>query len=276
MAALKILLLTDFSPLSKVAMTYAAKMSTKLDVEFTIVNFVRVDGVPKSNLRWRQIEKAMIAVSLEEGEKMAAYVRKISKPGIKVEFKAIKARTVAETVKRYTEKYPTNLIVMGSKGASQLKKARLGGTTVSVIDSNYAPVLAIPEFAEFRNFNNVVYATDLKNIQRELDLLVPFAKIFGSRINMVHVVPAIDKKVEAEQKTVEGLIKGVQYPIEFKLLIDDNVPSAIDYFIQETRADLLTTFTHELTLFEKLFARSVTRTLAYQAGVPLLAFKRKS
>ncbi len=257
-------------------MTYAAKMSNKLDVEFTIINFVRADGVPKSNMRWRQIEKAIMAVSMEEGEKVTAYVRKNSKPGTKVEFKAIAARTVAETVKRYTEKHPTNLIVMGSKGASHFKKARLGGTTVSVIDSNYAPVLAIPEFAEFRNFNNVVYATDLKNIQKELELIVPFAKIFGSRVNMVHVVPAIDKKVEAEQKAIEGLIKGVQYPIEFRLLIDENIPSAIDFHIQETRADLLTTFTHELTLFEKLFARSVTRTLAYQASVPLLAFKRKS
>lgn len=275
MPALKILLLTDFSPLSKVAMTYAAKMSTKLEAEFTIINFVRIDGVPKSNMKWRQIEKAMLSVSEEEGEKMAAHVRKNARPGTKVEFKAIPARTVADTVRRYTEKNPTNLIVMGSKGASQLKKARLGGTTVSVIDSNYAPVLAIPEFAEFRNFNNVVYATDLKNIQKELELLVPFAKIFGSRINMVHVVPSVDKKVEAEQRAVEGLIKNMHFPIEFRLLIDDNIPGAIDFHIQETRADLLTTFTHELTLFEKLFARSVTRTLAYQASVPLLAFKRK-
>jgi hypothetical protein len=38
---------------------------------------------------------------------------------------------------------------------------------------------------------------------------------------------------------------------------------------------LLTTFTHELSLYEKLFGLSITRKLAYLAHVPLLAFKRK-
>ncbi|HQQ82836.1 MAG TPA: universal stress protein, partial [Cyclobacteriaceae bacterium] len=63
--------------------------------------------------------------------------------------------------------------------------------------------------------------------------------------------------------------------LDFKLIIDDDIPGAIDAYIKETKADLLTTFTHQLSLLEKLFARSVTRTLAYQGTIPLLAVKRK-
>ena len=54
----KIVLLTDFSHLSKVAMTYAIKMAAPVKAEFTILNIVRFDGIPKANLRMKQIEKS--------------------------------------------------------------------------------------------------------------------------------------------------------------------------------------------------------------------------
>lgn len=274
MAALKLVLLTDFSPLSKVAIQYAAKMASKLDVEFAILNVVRLDGVPKSNLKWKQIERSLVAVAEEEGEKLVSELKqKVNSP---ITFKAIRSHKVADMVTRYVEKNYTNLVIMGSQGASQMKKARLGGTTVSVIDSVHAPVLAIPKLAEFKSFKNVVYASDLKDVKKELEIIIPFAQIFDSKIYIVHVVSAIDMKVEAQRKNVEAVIKQTGYSkIDFKLLIHEDVPVAIDQYIKDMKADLLTTFTHELSLYEKLFGLSITRKLAYLANVPLLAFKRK-
>ena len=274
MAALKIVLLTDFSPLSKVAIQYALKMYSKFDVEFTILNVVRLDGVPKSNLKWKQIERSHFAVAEEEGQKMVEDLKQ--KTNAPITFKAIRSHSVADMVTRYVEKNYTNLVIMGCQGASQLKKARLGGTAVSVIDSVHAPVLAIPKLAEFKNFKNVVYASDLKDVKKELEILIPIASLFDSKIHMVHVVPAIDMKIESQRKNVEMLINQSGYgKIDFKLLINEDVSVAIDNYIQEMKADLLTAFTHELSLYEKLFGLSITRKLAYQARIPLLAFKRK-
>lgn len=274
MEPLKILILTDFSPLSKVAVNYALKMGNHLPAEFTVLSVVRLDGVPKSNLKWKQIEKALMTVAEEEGEKLLSELR--SKTKSKLTFKAIKGHTVADVVRRYTQKHYTNLVVMGSQGASNLKKFRLGGTTVSVIDAIYAPVLAIPKQAEYKNFKHIVYATDLQNVKKELELIVPFAKIFGTHVHMAHVVTAVDKRMETERKFVEKLIAESGYDkIDFKLIIDDDISEAIDLYIQQTKADLLTTFTHQLNLYEKLFGLSVTRKLAYQGNIPLLAFKRK-
>ena len=140
---------------------------------------------------------------------------------------------------------------------------------------SHAPVLTVPKFAAFWNFSKLVYASDLTDVQKELDIILPFARTFGSSVKMVHVVPAIDKKTEERRKSVEALLKKFDYPnLSFELLIEENIPEAIDWYIRETKADLLTTFTHELTLYEKLFGRSVTRTIAYQGSIPLLAFKR--
>ncbi len=271
-----IVLLTDFSPLSKVAMQYALKMAAPLEANFTILNIVRIDGIPKANLRTKQIEKSVALVSQEEGDNLVAELRSQVKGNYSLEFKPVKARTVSEMVRKYVAKHPTNMVVMGLQGASAMKKARLGGTTVSVIDECPVPVMAIPALANYQNLKHIVYASDLKNIQKELDIIVEFAKIFGSAVHMIHVAPVMDKKVDSTIQTVEAVIQKMNYAkLDFKLILEDDVTMAIAGYIKETKADLLTTFTHKLSLEEKIFGRSVTRKVAYQAITPLLAVKRK-
>ena len=271
-----IVLLTDFSPLSKVAMNFAVKMAANLNAEFTILNIVRLEGVPKANLKLRQIEKNIAEISEEEGAKLVKEITSSIKGEYSIKYKAIRARTVAEMVRKYVDKHKTNLVVMGLQGASALKKARLGGTTVSVIDECKVPVMAIPEFAKFKNLEHIVYASDLKNVQKELDTIVEFARVFGSSVHMIHVAPIMDKKLDAARNSVEEMIAKMGYDkIDFQFILDDDITTAIDGYIKKTKADLLTTFTHKLSLEEKLFGRSVTRKLAYQGTIPLLAVKRK-
>jgi len=271
-----IVLLTDFSPLSKVAIQFAMKMAAPLDAHFTILNIVRVDGIPKANLKSKQIEKSIAQVSQEEGDNLVKELRNQVKGNYKLEFKPIKARTVAEMVRKYVEKHPTNMVVMGLQGASALKKARLGGTTVSVIDECKVPVLAIPALAKYHNLQHIVYASDLRNIQKELETIIEFAKIFGSTVHMIHVAPVMDKKVEAAINSVYEIMRNINYSkLDFKLILEEDITTAIDNYIKKTKADLLTTFTHKLSLEEKLFGKSVTRRLAYQGTIPLLAVKRK-
>ena len=107
-------------------------------------------------------------------------------------------------------------------------------------------------------------------------MIIPFASIFNTHIHVVHVVDSVNKQVDEKRVEAEQDIAKTGYKkIDFRLIIDDDVPVAIDGFIRQSKADLLTTFTHELTLYEKLFGLSVTRQLAYQGNIPLLAFKRK-
>jgi nucleotide-binding universal stress UspA family protein len=277
MKAPNLVLLTDFSPLSKVAMLYALRMAAPLGANFTILNIVRIDGIPKANLKTKQLEKTISEIAQEEGDNLIAELRAQVKGNYTLTFKPIKARTVAEMVRKYVTNNPTNMVVMGLQGASALKKAgRLGGTTVSVIDECPVPVLAIPAFAKYSNMKNMVYATDMKNIKKELDIIVEFAKIFGSFVHMIHVAPTIDKKIEAAGLAVDEIVQKYAYDkVKFELILEDDITKAIGNYIQKVDADVLTTFTHKLSLEEKLFGKSVTRKLAYQGTIPLLAVKRK-
>ncbi len=272
----KIVLLTDFSPLSLVATKFALRLAGPLNAEFTLLNVVRIEGPSKANMKLKQIEKMLLAAAEEEGVALIRSLREEIKGGYELKFKATLDHTVAHAITKYTSRNPTNMVVLGSRGASALKKARMGGTAVSVIDDSNVPVLAIPALAQYSSLKKIVYASDLKDVTNELKILTEFADIYGAHIHMIHVVPAMDKKTESACKEVEELIKRMKYgKVDFRLIIDDNIPAAIDDFIKTSKAELLTTFTHHLSLFDKLFARSVTRTLAYLGTVPLLALKRK-
>ncbi|MDZ7649859.1 MAG: hypothetical protein U5K54_23470 [Cytophagales bacterium] len=86
----------------------------------------------------------------------------------------------------------------------------------------------------------------------------------------------MDKKVDVSIQAVEAAIQKMNYDkLDFKLILEEDITMAIAGYIKQTKADLLTTFTHKLSLEEKIFGRSVTRKVAYQAITPLLAIKRK-
>jgi nucleotide-binding universal stress UspA family protein len=272
----KIVLLTDFSPLSLVAMKFAVQMAAPLHAEFTILSTVRIEGPSRANLKLRHIEKLLLDEAQDQGKALVKELRATVKGDYALRFVAMHGHTVAETIKIYTQKNSTNMVVMGSRGASTLKKARMGGTTVSVIDDCPVPVMAIPELAQYKNLQHIVYASDLKNVQKELEILIEFATIFGSHIHMIHVATSIDKQAGVAHQAVVDIIQKLKYgKLDFKVIIDDNIPAAIDKFIKDSKSDLLTTFTHHLSLYEKLFARSTTRTLAYLGTIPLLAIKHK-
>ena len=60
------------------------------------------------------------------------------------------------------------------------------------------------------------------------------------------------------------------------VLVDSDVDSALDQYVEVSRADVLAMFTHELSFFEKVFDRSMTRKMAFHSKIPLLAFRQSS
>ena len=60
------------------------------------------------------------------------------------------------------------------------------------------------------------------------------------------------------------------------VLVDNDIHSAIDQYVEVSKADVLAMFTHELSFFEKVFDRSMTRKMAFHSRIPLLAFRQRS
>ena len=77
------------------------------------------------------------------------------------------------TLKKITAIQQPDLIVMGTKGASGLKKILIGSNAVKVIENINTPVFVIPETARFENFlhqgkSRIVLATDLAFLRMKI------------------------------------------------------------------------------------------------------------
>ena len=271
-----ILVPTDLSEVSKIAVQYALKIVNKLGGTLTVLHVVTIIQPTRATMRLqlKSLEKELMDTSREDMEAFVKTITKQLKTEVSIKVKVAKGTSFNDTVKREAKKLRTGLIVMGTKGASGLRKYVLGSNTASVIEVSHVPVLAVPELGEFKSFKNVVYATDLRNVQKELKTLIPYLEKFNSTVHLLHVTSSL-KEVSALEKKIDGIVKkaGVTNVI-CKVIVNKNIDEAIDYYVAESNADLLTMFTHDVSFYEKLFNRSMTRKMAFHSKIPLLAFRQ--
>ena len=274
---LNILVPTDLSDLSKIAVQYAIKIANKLEGNVTLLHVITISQPTRATMRLqlKTLEKELVEIAKEDLETFVNDVSKQLKTSQAIKIKVVKGSSFNDTVKKEAKKLHTGLIVMGTRGASGLKKYILGSNTASVIEISHIPVLAVPELGEFKNFNNVVYATDLKHIHNELEILIPYLKKFNSTVHLVHVTSSL-KEVSALEKILDAIVqKSGMENVVVKVMVNKNIDEAIEHYVKVSKADLLAMFTHDLSFYEKLFSRSITQKMAFHSKIPLLAFRQK-
>ncbi|TFH06843.1 MAG: universal stress protein [Nitrosomonadales bacterium] len=272
-----ILVPTDLSDLSKVALQYAIKIANKLDGTITLLHVINIIQPTRATMRLRlnALEQELLDIAREDLEALLKEVSKHVKTTEPIKVRIVKGASFNDTVKREAKKLRTGLIVMGTRGASGLKKYVLGSNTASVIEVSHVPVLAVPELGDFKHFKNVVYATDLKYIENELKILIPYLERFDSTVHLIHIASTL-KEVAAVEKRIESVVERCGFKnVIFRVMVNKKIDEAIDHYVGVIKADLLTMFTHDASFYEKLFNRSITRKMAFQSKVPLLAFKQR-
>ena len=272
-----ILVPTDLSDLSKVAVQYAVKIVNKLGGTLTLLHVVSLTQPTRATMRLqlKSLEKELMDTAKEDLEAFVSEISGKLTTNEQIKFKVVSGASFSDTVKWEAKILHTGLIVMGTRGARGIRKYVLGTNTASVIEVSHVPVLAVPELGEFKSFKNVVYATDLKDVDRELQILIPYLQEFNSKVHLLHVTPSLKEVATLEKKVAASISKAEISNVVAKVIVNKDVDEAIDYYITESKADLLAMFTHDLNFYEKLFNRSVTRQMAFHNKIPLLAFRQK-
>lgn len=270
-----ILVPTDFSELSKIAVKYAVKIANELNGNVTLLHVINLEQRFRATLRMETKSREVVKTIQTNFQKLiddVALEMEVIKP---IVFKISEGRSFGDCIMKESRKLRSGLIVMGTRGASGIKKAVLGSNTASLIGVSHIPVLAVPEHVEFNIFRNVIYATDMKNLEGELKILMPYVEKFESTVHILHIVEDA-AEIERVEEEIQAVIKRSGYKnIVTLVTFDPDIDGAIEQYISVSHANLLTMFTHEPSFFEKVFDKSVTRKMAFQSRIPLLAFKHK-
>lgn len=272
---MKILIPTDFSKLSKVAVHYAVKMTKKLDAEITLLHVVHISAPPRAMvaLKTKSIEDVMVDNAKQDSVLLIKELKAENKGKLNISYEIIKGYPVEDVVESYAIHNNIDLIIMGTKGATGLAQVLIGSNAASVINNSDIPVIAVPEFVRFNNLKHIVYATDILNLSKELKMIVPLAQLFDATIHILHIVSSESKK-KINAEAIVAKLKNKYPKITFHVSINDDIMEGIDEYNADIKADMLAMFTHDLTFFEKLFGKSVTRQMAFHTWLPLLTIKK--
>ncbi len=274
---MKILVPTDFSNLSKVAAIYAVELAKAMKAKVILLSVISLETTSSTLLNWRKLEQAMVGLAQEEGDQLIREIKKQVKGDYSLSFKYMQGYPVESIIGKFAKANKINLIVMGTRGASGLKKVLLGSNAAAVINSSSIPVLSVPGDAVFRPVKDIVYATDIAHLKDEIKTMVKFAKPFDAAIHVLHVVPKKFAKPIDMHSASEGLVNASGYKkINFTVSRQDLVAGGVEEFVTKTKPEILAMFTHKVDLYEKLFGKSVTRHLAFHNKVPLLTFNKET
>ncbi len=271
-----ILVPTDLSDLSRIAVQYAIRIANKLNGTVTLLHVILQPEPTRVAMRERlkAFEEELVRAAQEDLEALAAGFARQVRFTTPIRCRVAKGSSFNETVKREARKQHSGLIIMGTRGASGLKKVVLGSNTVSIIAGSSIPVIAVPEQATFKGFRNIVYATDMRNLEKELGILVRYIERFGSTIHVLHITSS-GRELDGLEERMNEVIHKLGYKNMVSLvLVSRSIDQAIEDYVNVSKADLLAMFTHAPTFYEKIFDRSITRRMAFQSQIPLLAFKQ--
>jgi nucleotide-binding universal stress UspA family protein len=182
-------------------------------------------------------------------------------------------------LRKITEAQHPDLMVMGTKGASGLKKLLIGSNTVNVISKTRIPVLVIPEVARFNDFlkkgkNRIVLATDLDSLENEgaLDILKEIALlIIEPKIRVLSVRSKNTRLAGSKRRERDLLLSFFNPEIESErvTVFSKSVIGGINFYLNQKTED-----TGLVAMIARdsghLIQKHYTREMASHTHLPLL------
>lgn len=268
----KIIVPVDFSKPSETAVHYAAGFAQAISAKVELVHVIDTADSGLKLHNWQKLEKQMIESADTAGARL---LETVANP-IDITFQTIKGFPFRDRVNEYITERHGDLLVMGTHGASGVKKILMGSNAATMVESSVVPVIVVPHAFAFQSIKKIVYATDMAHLDEEIKTIAKFAGIFGAEIVVLHVVrPHAHKR---DRSSLHAILTRMSHykNIRIEEVRSEDVVKGIESGVGVEEPELVAMFTHELELFEKITGKGNTRQMAFGGKTPLLAFKRTS
>lgn len=179
------------------------------------------------------------------------------------------------SILKFTADKQIDIIVMGTQGATGLRKVLVGTMASRMLERATVPVLFIPEKFEWTRPVKIIMATNFYDSDvTALKMASGIARIFEADIEIVHIadlsVGDNNSKVDLKDY-VSGLqekIPGIK--VTSDIIEAESVPDALETLHQRKPYDILVMSRHQRKFFEQIFSGSQTKNMACLTTFPLL------
>lgn len=280
----KILIPTDFSDNSKNAIRYAVSLFNETPCHFFLL-YVNFDGSnyiekPDYGLGTNILVKREPVSIAEKLEELKTYATSIPSDCIGNQFTTLNEEGYfLETIRKQVQKNQIELIIMGTKGASEMKEFMVGTRAGDVITKVECDVLVVPDKSVYQGFKEVVFTTDLKPYNAS-NTFNTISKILASdtvKIRLLHVTKSNTPLTEAleieKNKILKSLSEKFPNPISFHTIVSKKVEDAIQVFAQSFNAELIIMVSKDYNILQKLFLDTTVEEVSFETQIPLLSLQ---
>ena len=274
----RILVPTDFSPNAESALRVAVDIAMRAKGTVILYHiYIPVEGTFIDNARKREAHNILTETIILK--RLQRLKKKVLKDETKVAISTVIGRSpLINNILGFAEHNSIDLIVMGTKGASGIKKVLVGSVAAKVAQKTAFPVLMIPEKFTPKELASIVFASDLHPYDEEaLSFTLSFAKLYNGNIKVVHILSpgTTEKKRQKEINDFDSYVYYMQRQfnksqLKFQLLKIPPGSEKIETLYKEIPADMLVMVRSKKKFFEKIFTESFTKTIACMAKKPLL------
>lgn len=248
----QVIVATDFTPVSEMAVAYAAALAKRFASKLTVANVVDRSVATRS-------DEALVGIPIDtmrndSAENVENVLNDLTLDGVHAAGRIVEAYNPAAEVVRLADELRANLLVIGTHSKTGLQKMILGSFAEGAIHHAHCPVITVgPNVkvgpAEDIPFRTIIFATDLNHDSvQKAAVALTFAKDSLSRIYMCHVIghppsdlsDSLDLEFSSEEK-LKKLIPAAAYEwcspsctVEY-----GDVVKHILQLAEKTRADLI-------------------------------------
>lgn len=275
-----ILFPTDFSDNAFKISAYAAMLADKFETNVVLLNVYSVPIITEYQTAYNVDDftvemKAISEKNLEEFRDKFIRETGLNSERIicKVEYGFV-SDVIIETAKSLN----ADMIIMGTKGASNVLDKWLGTTAQTVMKQAECPVWIIPDKAKVNYPQKFLYAADLQEDEiTATQKLMEFVKPFEANCKIVHINDKFEfnagHRVEASIDELKEEFKDDDNVFVRNIKRDDIV-EGLETYIQTYKPDVLVLAVHDKSFFSKIFDQSVTNHFVYHTDLPMLVFRK--
>lgn len=265
-----ILVPTDFSGKSEIAIRYACEIAATTGAEILFMNVIEPPYDFPSRIE--EVVATKKKVLAERLEKLINDLHSVD------EFRFIKMKgkievgKVGNIILNAARSGHHDLICVGLGGEHDLKKALYGSITNNLLLESPIPVFAISKRIDFRTPKQLLFATDLRERDiKPVKKMHGFARDLGIKFRIVHIAENQDKSSEELINFTSKIqAKTKDESIKIELYKAPDFLEGITKFIGNDNRTILVTTRYKKSILEWLFTKSTARVLAQIAEVPLL------
>lgn len=279
-----ILLPTDFSENSWNAVEYAINFFKNETCNFYLLHVNRFDNVMINESPYIAPEETIQEVYTKPAKlQLRKVLKRIAEhfsPNKKHKFYTISSfGFFIESIRKHVDDKNIDCIVMGTKGASGLKKIIMGSNTGDVITKVKCTTLAVPENAQFMKIKEIAFPTDFL-LAHETQILQPLSEILESNMSALRILHIKKKKAELNldqirnRELLDSYFDHTNH--SFHYLTNKKVEDAIQCFVESRNINMICMVAKNLNYFQQILFHSKVEEISYHTEIPFLVLHEKN